>query len=232
MSQRISKQKEIALAEAVYFFAPRRLKSWAEEIYQQESPVVRNVYNPKPEIALEQFIDGLNAISKQHLKRSEPRRAMEESLQQKLLAGKLQAFGLRLKPNIGTRNERIPANLFSNIYGIKWHRNLLESSGQKFEAIFVCRVAENSTPIIPILDESQSTVPVVKSSGPKSAKPIIEQLYEKMKENGHFKNCPTKKAIWNKMIPTLSKDTVNFPNGRGLAYSSIARHLKQKMQEQ
>ena len=225
-------QKEISLNEAVYFFAPRRLQLWAQKVALKESPAIKKLDSSNLDVAAQQFFDTLTVFSAQMSERYKPYRAMVESLQIKLVEGKLQAYGMRLKPHIGTQNEQITRNLFANTYGIKWHKSSLENAGQRFEAIYVCRVATNAMSPLAIYSETKSTIPTSKSPGPKSAKPIIDRLYQEMSRNGDLQKCKTTKAIWRNMVSTLSKDTVNFPGGRGLAYSSFARHLKQIMQKQ
>jgi hypothetical protein len=46
---------------------------------------------------------------------------------------------------------------------------------------------------------------------------------------GDVKQGMTIKAIYQKLLPILERNTTVFPNGRGLAYSSIARHLRQHL---
>jgi hypothetical protein len=62
--------------------------------------------------------------------------------------------------------------------------------------------------------------------GPPSGNEEVVAAYELMLQKGDVKEGMTIKAIYQKMRPVLERNTTMFPNGRGLAYSSIARHLR------
>jgi hypothetical protein len=50
--------------------------------------------------------------------------------------------------------------------------------------------------------------------------------YDLMLQKGDVKQGMTIKAMYQKLLPVLTRNSTMFPNGRGLAYSSIARHLR------
>jgi hypothetical protein len=62
--------------------------------------------------------------------------------------------------------------------------------------------------------------------GPPSAAEAVIAAYDLMSRNGDIKQGMTIKAIYKKLLPVLERNSTLFPNGRGLAYSSIARHLR------
>jgi hypothetical protein len=62
--------------------------------------------------------------------------------------------------------------------------------------------------------------------GPPSGSEEVIAAYDLMLRKGDVKQGMTIKAIHQKMRPVLERNTTMFPNGRGLAYSSIARHLR------
>jgi hypothetical protein len=62
--------------------------------------------------------------------------------------------------------------------------------------------------------------------GPPSAVEEVIAAYELMLQKGDIEEGMTIKAIYQKLLPVLKRNSTMFPNGRGLAYSSIARHLR------
>jgi hypothetical protein len=62
--------------------------------------------------------------------------------------------------------------------------------------------------------------------GPPSGAEEVIAAYDRMLRKGDVKQGMTIKAIYQKMRPVLERNSTAFPNGRGLAYSSIARHLR------
>jgi hypothetical protein len=62
--------------------------------------------------------------------------------------------------------------------------------------------------------------------GPPSGAEEVVAAYYLMLRKGDVKQGMTIKAIYQKMRPVLERNTTMFPNGRGLAYSTIARHLR------
>jgi hypothetical protein len=65
--------------------------------------------------------------------------------------------------------------------------------------------------------------------GPPSGAEEVIAAYDRMLRKGVVKQGMTIKAIYQKMRPVLERNTTMFPNGRGLAYSTIARHLRARL---
>ena len=80
-----------------------------------------------------------------------------------------------------------------------------------------------------LLEENKiNIISVIKNKkpGPKSRVDIIQAKYKEMKLAGKLNGCVTKKSIFHRMRPEMEKDKTSFPNGRGLAYSTFARIIK------
>jgi hypothetical protein len=65
-----------------------------------------------------------------------------------------------------------------------------------------------------------------RTPGPPSGEAEVIATYNKLFEEGLLSEGMTTKEIHNKLLPHLKRNSKIFPNGRGLAYSSIARHLR------
>jgi hypothetical protein len=65
--------------------------------------------------------------------------------------------------------------------------------------------------------------------GPPSGAEVVIAAYDLMLRKGDVKQGMTIKAIYQKLLPILKRNSTAFPNGRGLAYSSIARHLREHL---
>jgi hypothetical protein len=62
--------------------------------------------------------------------------------------------------------------------------------------------------------------------GPPSGASAVIAAFNQLLQKGVLREGMTVKEIYNKLLPDLKRNSKIFPNGRGLAYSSIARHLR------
>ena len=62
--------------------------------------------------------------------------------------------------------------------------------------------------------------------GPPSGAEVVIAAYEELRQTGVIKDGMTIADIHRKLVRALTPNTKAFPNGRGLAYASIARHLR------
>ena len=62
--------------------------------------------------------------------------------------------------------------------------------------------------------------------GPPSGAEVVIAAYQELLRSGALKDGMTITEIHRKLVRVLKPNTEAFPNGRGLAYASIARHLR------
>jgi hypothetical protein len=62
--------------------------------------------------------------------------------------------------------------------------------------------------------------------GPQSGAEMVIAAYEELRRTGVVKDGMPISDIHRKLVRLLKPDTKAFPNGRGLSYASIARHLR------
>lgn len=62
--------------------------------------------------------------------------------------------------------------------------------------------------------------------GPPSGAKLVVAAYEELRATGELKDGATITEISRKIARVLKPNTEAFPNGRGLSYASIARHLR------
>jgi hypothetical protein len=142
MAKRDIPQRLIPLNEAPWYFAPQRLK---RELDRVRSLPSQPVPVRKAEDGLEAFlvlVRGFQALSDDLRKRNEPIWEMQEILRQRLSAGKLDAFGIKTKPELGNKPQQIPPFIFKDKPKISWGENTVENFGQRFEGVEVGRPAQ------------------------------------------------------------------------------------------
>jgi hypothetical protein len=157
MARRTIPQRLVPLKEAPWHFAPQRLK---RELDRVRSLPSQPIPVQKTEDGLEAFlmmVRGFQALSEDSRKRNKPFWEMQEVLRQRLYAGKLDAFGIKTKPEPGKGPQKIEPFIFKDNPKINWGKNTVENFGQKFEGIEVSRrtVARQISP--PPIDESKET---------------------------------------------------------------------------
>jgi hypothetical protein len=74
--------------------------------------------------------------------------------------------------------------------------------------------------------DRESTEGQRRKPGPVSGEAAVIAAYEKLLQKEGLREGITRKEIYKKLLPDLRLHSTIFPNGRGLAYSSIARHLR------
>jgi hypothetical protein len=166
------------------------------------------------------------------------------SLLRKLREGKLEAWGVETSPERKRELEVLPSHLFVDAK-IDWDRNKVTNFGVTYGAVQVrrrsiARVSGHNaetgkaiadTPVgIPVKAEDQppSDAPRRKP-GPPCAQEEAVAVFDRMLQKGVVKEGMTVKAIYKKLLPELKRNSAVFPNGRGLSYSSIARHLRPRL---
>jgi hypothetical protein len=73
--------------------------------------------------------------------------------------------------------------------------------------------------------EDESSPAGRQKPGPPSGEAEVIATFNRLLQKGILREGMTVKEIYNKLLPELKRNSKIFPNGRGLAYSSIARHL-------
>jgi hypothetical protein len=74
-------------------------------------------------------------------------------------------------------------------------------------------------------EQSRGEAPRQKPGPPSGAQAVIA-AYEDLRRAGGLKDGMTIKDICRRLVRVLEPNTKAFPNGRGLSYASIARHLR------
>jgi hypothetical protein len=74
-------------------------------------------------------------------------------------------------------------------------------------------------------EQTRGNGPRQKPGPPSGAKDVIA-AYEELRRTGAIKDGMPISDIHRKLVRLLKSNTQAFPNGRGLAYASIARHLR------
>ena len=148
----------------------------------------------------------------------------ERQILHDLLNKKLIAIGIRESPPASAPIEIVPNHLFNTDSEIDWYKGQLKFSDIRFVQIRITDVVEYPRKLLNSNNNDALDNPI-KKSGPKSAGDFIREEYARMSAEGRFAGCKTTKSIHNIMQPILERNKAKFPNGRGLAYSSFARHL-------
>ena len=248
--------KLVPLKDAPWAFASQRLRDeWQQaqdagsssKTSQSNSPspeLIKKLASENPAEAFKIVADSVGNIVEGIKVRSAPELAMQESLLEKLRDGKLEAWGVESAPQRKRELEMLASHFFMDAK-ISWNRNTVTSLGTTYSAVQVRRPS--------VVDagrsrlEALSTFPTAPAStfakpppalpedgsrrkpGPPSAAEEVIAAYDRMLQKGEIKKGMTVKAIYQRLLPVLARNSTMFPNGRGLAYSSIARHLRQHL---
>jgi hypothetical protein len=129
----------IPLSEAAWYFAPRKLKVELDRVRSLPAGPIPPLNAENAAEATKALFETLGAVNNRLTIINEPVWAMQKHLLQQLSAGKLEAFGIMIKPEIGRELQRIPAFIFENSPKVKWGNNAIENVGHRFEAIKVRR---------------------------------------------------------------------------------------------
>ena len=172
--------------------------------------------------------------SKSDHERAALRRLMELELLNMLADGKLTALAIREGSPLGEGPVQVPPYLFPTHAGdlpkVDWDTSSINSAGHSFVSVRVLREkAPNAlgTPTPPPKQHAEET-PLNqprRKPGPLSGAEEVIAAFNRMLQKGEVKEGMTTKAIYRKLLPNLKLNSTTFPNGRGLSYASIARHL-------
>ena len=86
--------------------------------------------------------------------------------------------------------------------------------------------ANAQTRALTLLGAQESAEAQRQKPGPPSGAEVVIATYEELRRTGVIKDGMTIKDICRKLVRVLKSNTKAFPNGRGLSYASIARHLR------
>jgi hypothetical protein len=123
----------IPLDEAAWHFASPK----AKDELQRESQPWSNVRTEEPKDWIDAFKklqDMLGALIDDAVDRNEPIWKMQQHLIRRLHDGRLEAFGVRTKPEIGREPEKIPEFIFDRPK-VRWKARTIENFGQRYEAL-------------------------------------------------------------------------------------------------
>lgn len=116
---------------------------------------------------------------------------------------------------ITDRTSKIPFDISTSISSQPADREVGESPAADFEDHARTRPAQ----------QERGKGPRQKPGPPSGAKEVIA-AYEELRRTGAIKEGMPISDIHRKLVRLLKPNTEAFPNGRGLAYASIARHLR------
>jgi hypothetical protein len=234
--------KSIPLKDAPRAFASQRLRSlWS---HAQQAPTVSRRSKVEPEAAkkltsenpgeaFKLMAEGFGEMIEDLRVRSAPELAMRASLLRKLREEKLEAWGVESSPARKRELEMLPSHFFMDAK-INWNGNKVTNFGVTYSAVTVRRrstgtpkalsTSANAPPEVPAKPAQQEPIEGQRRKpGPKSVRGEVVATYSELLQKGILKETMTVAEIHQKIYPALKKI---FPNERGLAYSSIARHLR------
>jgi hypothetical protein len=153
----------------------------------------------------------------------------------------LEACGVQSAPKQKRQLEVLPAHFFLDAK-ISWNRNKVTNFGVTYSAVTVRRrssaaprASTEKALFGPLVDVPRNSVTASteqepneiqrRNPGPVSGAEEVIAAYNALLRNGVLKEGMTITTIHKKLYPILRKNKTVFPNERGLAYSSIARHL-------
>ena len=153
MSVTLKPTKALFLYEAAWQFAPRAMREAAVQDRSKPRPKVRvKRFDNVSEKVAEGF-DRFHEIMGQAIhdlsNPEEPTREMKVSLIAGLLSEKFQAFGIMIKPKVGSKPQKLPTFVFENKPNIDWFNNAIENVAHRFEGVKIHRNFLNKTRIEP-----------------------------------------------------------------------------------
>lgn len=170
--------------------------------------------------------------------KSELLEAMQKSLVQKLEAGKLEACGVQSAPKQKRHLEVLREHFFADAK-INWDENEVINFGVTYGAVRVRRrsslTSQASTEkwlsapanapsgVLAKTADQEPSEAQRRKPGPSSVAGEVIAAYNELLHKGVLKETMTIAEMHQKLFPVLKK---LVPNERGLAYSSIARHLR------
>jgi len=150
MAKRRDLNPLIPLEDAVWHFAPRKLRAMLGDIQSLPTNKYRHHKSDDPaehfKILMEAFKNTVDHIEV----RNKPIWKMQKYLIRRLATGTLEALGIRTKPEFRQEKESIASHFFEGSPTISWAKNSLESLGRKFELIVVRRRPPEATARTPL----------------------------------------------------------------------------------
>jgi hypothetical protein len=200
MPKRQISRRPIPISEAIWHFAPKRLK---DEFDRAQSSPRRSSGVPEPpkdraeaiRLALEASKELFNAL------RADPFSEMKKHLLDRICSGKLEAIGVMIKPELGRQPQKIPAFIFGHSPKIQWDKNTIENFEQRFEGVEVQRPSGEKEP------DKKAAVPVKKAGRPRVDGQIREVIRELRKE-GELRG---KSKRW-KVRAIQDRAQIRYPN--------------------
>jgi hypothetical protein len=157
MAKRRTINRLIPLDEAAWHFASPKAK---DELQRAQSQPLSNVRTEEPKDRIDAFKklqDMLGALIDYAVDRNEPIWKMQRHLIRRLHDGRLEAFGVRTKPEIGREPEKIPEFIFDRPK-VRWGARTIENFGQKYEGVGVRQHAAIAVAVqSPVKTEPPST---------------------------------------------------------------------------
>ena len=147
--------------------------------------------------------------------------ARMDRLLERLLQGDLVAVGIAVTATAKEPPEEIPVHLLERRF-IKLNKDEIRSEHFHYRQV---RIAARQSVKGSVLPPAQPKT----KRGPKPVDDVIRQTYQALVRTGEIPPTHTVKAAWNIILPQLRRDHPDlFPGGRGLSYSSVARHIRVK----
>lgn len=148
MAQRGNKSRHIALKDAALFYASRRLKEELRRV--QNLPVEKN-----PPAVPSDTVEALRELGRAttaflgdlSLRRA-PIYEMEKGLVKKLQDRILEAWGLQIKPEFGSRLVKIPYFCII-LHKVYFHKNSIEFEDRLFKSVEIRKPIKSGTPLAP-----------------------------------------------------------------------------------
>lgn len=179
----------IPLKDAWWHFAPKRLK---DELDQLDN-FPKRAYSA--EISYDQaknvkgLVQAVGDLFEKLFVAKPPVRKMVDHLLQRLRADSLEAWGVKVKPNLGESPERIPAFLFKGEPKIRWTTNTIEHLGQRFEIVEIGRQNALSQ------TSRRSTKVTAKRPGRPRVDEEITEVVQELDKQGKFENQSEKGMV-------------------------------------
>ena len=139
-----SRDRTYPLGEALFRFAPARLKSDLDRVRSlrpRRSRPERSKSPPDEVQAFKMVLDGLSEIAEEHGIQSEPVWRMQEWLVKQLGAERMEAVGLMMKPDKSRGQQPIPSFIFRGRPKINWRQSSVENFEQQFVGVEVRRAS-------------------------------------------------------------------------------------------
>jgi hypothetical protein len=102
---------------------------------------------------------------------------------------------------------------------------LAKPSGRETGNVNTTSADTHTRALTPPMDR-ESTEEQRRKPGPLLGEAAVIAAYKQLLQRENLREGITRKEIYKKLLPDLRLHSTIFPNGRGLAYSSIARHLR------